>query len=190
LLPPSAVKLHGSNGSLQRRSSGTSNNGKHGRASSSGSKWRQRLPPWRVMAVAITLVLALVGASLARHAQQVFQPFFVQPQALPVDGQWSRFTLMVMSYGPRLRQLQWYVRHYSRCPSVGEVLVVWNAGEPPRPEDLQSGVPVRVRVEAVNSMNNRFRPDAELQFRWAGQLACRVLQAREASVLVLQMTDK
>ena len=49
---------------------------------------------------------------------------------------------------------------------AGEVLVVWNRGAPPVPErDLPSAVPVRVRVERANSMNNRFRPDPDLRFR-------------------------
>ena len=57
--------------------------------------------------------------------------------------------------------------------------MVWNRGVPPDPlRDLRysggggttSGVPVRIRVEAANSMNNRFRPDPEIINRrvWGG----------------------
>lgn len=45
--------------------------------------------------------------------------------------------------------------------------MVWNRGTPPNPRTaLDSQVPVRVRVEPRNSMNNRFRPDAGIKFRW------------------------
>jgi hypothetical protein len=44
--------------------------------------------------------------------------------------------------------------------------VVWNRGEPPHPRAaFDSAVPVRVRVEPRNSMNNRFKPDAGIKFR-------------------------
>lgn len=50
---------------------------------------------------------------------------------------------------------------------AGEILVVWNRGEPPHPRAaFDSAVPVRVRVEPRNSMNNRFKPDAGIKFRW------------------------
>ena len=72
---------------------------------------------------------------------------------------------------PRAAPLQAFVQHYSQCASVSEIVVVWNRGVPPDPlRDLRyngrggtaGGVPVRVRVEAANSMNNRFRPDPEI----------------------------
>ena len=47
--------------------------------------------------------------------------------------------------------------------------MVWNKGVPPDPaRDLPSPVPVRVRVERQNSMNNRYRPDPTIKYRWAG----------------------
>ncbi|KAL4451196.1 hypothetical protein ABPG77_009268 [Micractinium sp. CCAP 211/92] len=127
---------------------------------------RLRALRWRMLLTAVTLVLALLGFWAARVATRIAAPFADPPVAVPVGGQYSRFTLMVMSYDRRLKELQWYVRHYSQCPSVGEVLVVWNRGPPPVPErHLPSAVPVRVRVERANSMNNRFRPDPDLRFR-------------------------
>jgi len=41
-----------------------------------------------------------------------------------------------------------FIRHYSQCSSVGEIVVVWNRGVPPPQEDLErdSLVPVRVGV--------------------------------------------
>ncbi|MEW5307839.1 MAG: hypothetical protein WDW36_010212 [Sanguina aurantia] len=80
--------------------------------------------------------------------------------AIAVDGQASVFTLLVMTYDVRKVTLQAFVRHYSRCPSVGDIVVVWNKGAPPDPEtDFDSAVPVRVRVEERNSLNNRFKAD-------------------------------
>lgn len=50
-----------------------------------------------------------------------------------------------------------WVSHYSQCASVDSILVVWNKGIPPA--SFKSDVPVRVRVEETNSLNNRFKPD-------------------------------
>ncbi|KAL8255354.1 hypothetical protein R6Q59_033575 [Mikania micrantha] len=43
--------------------------------------------------------------------------------------------------------------------SVHEIMVVWNKGEPPYPKYFDSTIPVRIRVEDQNSLNNRFKPD-------------------------------
>lgn len=78
----------------------------------------------------------------------------------PVNGQYSQFTMVAMTYDARLWNLQMYVKHYSRCTSVREIVVVWNKGTPPNPAlDFDSAVPVRIRVEPKNSLNNRFKPD-------------------------------
>lgn len=49
----------------------------------------------------------------------------------------------------------------------GEVLVVWNKGLPPIPvKDFpDAAVPIRIRVEEQNSMNNRYKPDPEIRHR-------------------------
>ncbi|PWA96354.1 glycosyl hydrolase, five-bladed beta-propellor domain-containing protein [Artemisia annua] len=77
----------------------------------------------------------------------------------PVDTRFSQFTLLAMTYDARIWNLKMYVNHYSRCASVREIVVVWNKGNPPDPNDFDSAVPVRIRVEKQNSLNNRFRPD-------------------------------
>lgn len=83
---------------------------------------RLRALRWRMLLTAVTLVLALLGLWAARVATRIAAPFADPPVAVPVGGQYSRFTLMVMSYDRRLKELQWYVRHYSQCPSVSELL--------------------------------------------------------------------
>lgn len=50
-------------------------------------------------------------------------------RALAVEGQFSQFTLLSMSYEARMPTLRHMVRHYSRCPSVAEIVLVWNKGE-------------------------------------------------------------
>lgn len=70
-----------------------------------------------------------------------------------------------MTYDARLWNLNLFVRHYSRCASVREIVVVWNKGPPPHPKGFDSAVPVRVRVEDQNSLSNRFRPDPEIKTR-------------------------
>ncbi|KAI3816179.1 hypothetical protein L1987_15870 [Smallanthus sonchifolius] len=77
----------------------------------------------------------------------------------PVNDQFSQFTLLAMTYDARIWNLKMYVKHYSQCASVCEIVVVWNKGKPPDPNDLDSMVPVRIRVEDKNSLNNRFKPD-------------------------------
>ncbi|PIA43445.1 hypothetical protein AQUCO_01900086v1, partial [Aquilegia coerulea] len=82
-----------------------------------------------------------------------------------LKGQYSQFTLLAMTYEARLWNLKMYVKHYSRCSSVKEIVVVWNKGEPPRQEDFDSAVPVRIRVENQNSLNNRFKVDPLIKTR-------------------------
>lgn len=84
----------------------------------------------------------------------------------PVHGQYSQFTMITMTYEARMWNLKMYIKHYSRCASVREILVVWNKGKPPNPEtDFDSAVPVRIRVEEKNSLNNRFEPDHDIKTR-------------------------
>lgn len=77
----------------------------------------------------------------------------------PVNDHLSQFTLLAMTYDARMWNLKMYIKHYSRCASVREILVVWNKGKPPDPSEFNSMVPVRIRVEEKNSLNNRFRID-------------------------------
>ncbi|GMH10220.1 hypothetical protein Nepgr_012061 [Nepenthes gracilis] len=83
----------------------------------------------------------------------------------PLNGHYSQFTLLTMTYDARLWNLKMFVKHYSRCSSVREVVVVWNKGKPPKPGDFNSAVPVRIRVEKLNSLNNRFRVDPLIRTR-------------------------
>ncbi|KAL4332764.1 hypothetical protein GQ457_07G018890 [Hibiscus cannabinus] len=80
-------------------------------------------------------------------------------------GQFSQFTLLTMTYDARLWNLKMFVNHYSRCASVKEIVVVWNKGIPPKLSDLDSAVPVRIRVEDQNSLNNRFKIDPLIKNR-------------------------
>ncbi|TKY51711.1 Glycosyltransferase family protein 64 protein C5 [Spatholobus suberectus] len=83
----------------------------------------------------------------------------------PLKGRYSQFTLLTMTYDARLWNLKMYVKHYSRCSSVREIVVVWNKGVPPKLSDLDSAVPVRIRVEEKNSLNNRFKADPLIETR-------------------------
>ncbi|KAJ4971522.1 hypothetical protein NE237_004621 [Protea cynaroides] len=85
--------------------------------------------------------------------------------AYPYEGSYSQFTLLTMTYDARLWNLKMYVKHYSSCSSVREIVVVWNKGQPPELSDLESVVPVRIRVEQQNSLNNRFKVDPLIKTR-------------------------
>ncbi|RZR90701.1 hypothetical protein BHM03_00018666 [Ensete ventricosum] len=76
-------------------------------------------------------------------------------EAYSLKGHYSQFTLVTMTYDARLWNLKMYVKHYSRCTSIREILVVWNKGQPPNVTRFDSAVPLRIRVEKRNSLNNR-----------------------------------
>lgn len=82
-----------------------------------------------------------------------------------LKGHYSQFTLLTMTYDARLWNLKMYVKHYSRCSSVREIVLVWNKGQPPELSELDSAVPVRIRVEERNSLNNRFKLDPLIKTR-------------------------
>lgn len=80
----------------------------------------------------------------------------------PPANESDRFTLVLNSYHRR-DLLQKSVRHYSKCPEIDAIRVIWCEGEPP-PEpalaptyysDLKE---VRYDVMPDSSLNNRFRP--------------------------------
>ena len=123
--------------------------------------------PCQVTFYCIVFILATSLAYSVAKITAILAPFNVPAPSQSLGGQFSRFTLMVMSYDQRRTLLESYVRHYHTCPSVGEILIVWNKGPPPEASiDFPwSNVPVRVRVERENSLNNRYRPDSELRFR-------------------------
>ncbi|CAL9086892.1 unnamed protein product [Musa acuminata var. zebrina] len=86
-------------------------------------------------------------------------------EAYSLKGHYSQFTLVTMTYDARLWNLKMYVKHYSRCTSIQEILVVWNKGQPPNVTRFDSAVPLRIRVEKRNSLNNRFNVDPSIKTR-------------------------
>ncbi|KAL8233686.1 hypothetical protein R6Q59_019786 [Mikania micrantha] len=80
-------------------------------------------------------------------------------EAYAIDNHYSQFTMLAMTYDARLWNLKWYIKHYSRCPSVREIVVIWNKGVVPDLTEFDSAVPVRLRVEKRNSLSNRFKLD-------------------------------
>ena len=87
--------------------------------------------------------------------------------AIQIHGTYSRYTVVILSHPSRAHALRSVVDHYSRCPSAGSILVVWNGGVGTAPADLEAtaAVPVRVRGEEVASLNNRFKPDPLIKTR-------------------------
>ncbi|KAJ6428863.1 hypothetical protein OIU84_020503 [Salix udensis] len=114
------------------------------------------------LVIAVTFV---VGAALMCRGVKYFYGGNDAEEAYPLNGHYSQFTLLTMTYDARLWNLKMYVKHYSRCSSVKEIIVVWNKGRPPRSSDLDSAVPVWIRVEDQNSLNNRFKKDPMLKTR-------------------------
>lgn len=85
--------------------------------------------------------------------------------AYPWKGHYSQFTLLTMTRDTQHWNLKMYVKHYSRCSSVGEIVVVWNQGQPPLLSGLDTAVPVRIRAENQTSLNNRFKLDSLIKNR-------------------------
>ena len=120
-----------------------------------GSKRRH---PLTILAGSLAMLITILATIF-------FSPFWASAAAIPVFGVKDNYTIVLLSYTPRLAMLRGAVRHYSRCPSAANVVVVWNSGPPPDLALLPSAVPIRVRVEETNSLNNRFRPDPEITTR-------------------------
>ncbi|CAI9302991.1 unnamed protein product [Lactuca saligna] len=99
-----------------------------------------------------SIVLMCVGLGYIYGGSGAREPY-------SVDHHYSQFTLLAMTYDARLWNLKWYIQHYSRCSSVREIVVIWNKGTPPDVTEFDSAVPVRIRVESKNSLNNRFKLD-------------------------------
>ncbi|KAL1201451.1 Glucosamine inositolphosphorylceramide transferase 1 [Cardamine amara subsp. amara] len=113
--------------------------------------------------VLVGLLLTCVGIRYIYGGSGAVQPY-------PFKGHLSQFTLATMTYDARIWNLKMYVKHYSRCSSVKEIVVIWNKGPPPKLTDLDSAVPVRIRVEKRNSLNNRFEIDPMVKTRAVLQL--------------------
>ncbi|GFQ07582.1 glycosyltransferase family protein 64 protein c5 [Phtheirospermum japonicum] len=110
------------------------------------------------MIITVAVALTCVGVKYLYGGSGAQEPY-------PLNGHYSQFTLLTMTYDARLWNLNMYVKHYSRCSSVREIVVVWNKGVPPRLSDFDSAVPVRVREEERNSLNNRFEVDPLIMTR-------------------------
>ncbi|EFN53696.1 hypothetical protein CHLNCDRAFT_136508 [Chlorella variabilis] len=71
----------------------------------------------------------------------------------------SQYTVVVMSYKARVSLLILVINQLGNCPSVAEVLLVWNGDDPPLPYLFDCRAPVRIRQEPKNDLSNRMRPD-------------------------------
>ncbi|EYU38054.1 hypothetical protein ABFS82_06G159900 [Erythranthe guttata] len=111
-----------------------------------------------VLAVVAAAALTCTGVKYLYGRSGAEEPY-------PLDGSYSQFTMLTMTFDARLWNLKMYVKHYSRCASVREIVVVWNKGTPPLQSDFDSAVPVRIRVEEKNSLNNRFKADPAIKTR-------------------------
>lgn len=113
---------------------------------------RKRKAMWSRLLLSCLLLSALVIVIWRR------KPSSVRPT----------YTILTMTYEKRAVLLKDFVAHYAKCPSLKSILVVWNSRT-----DIEatvdmahiratSPVPIRFRVEASPSMNNRYRPDSLL----------------------------
>lgn len=118
--------------------------------------------------ISVLLAVALLFPPLfARYCESI-RPFLETPRAYPVSGQYSQYSVMTMTYTPRLKLLYKFVKHYSACPSAGEIVIILNGNSTySNPQILSkiSRIPVRFRKEEENSMNNRYKPDSLIHRR-------------------------
>ena len=75
-------------------------------------------------------------------------------------------SVLTMTYSKRRALLDGFVAHFSACPSIDSIVVVWNGADVDVVNTTSvraaSQVPVRFRVEPNPSMNNRYKPDPQL----------------------------
>lgn len=134
---------------------------------SSGAFHVRTKPPWWRMkrrlfySRILFSVLMFIGLLVALF----FAPFWASASAIAVEGTFDNYTVVLTSYSPRISMLRGAVKHYSRCPAASHVVIVWNAGTPPDLSLVPSAVPIRIRTESTNSLNNRFKPDSEIPTR-------------------------
>ncbi|KAF2318433.1 hypothetical protein GH714_007454 [Hevea brasiliensis] len=136
-----------------------------GRLNRAASSLRVKIRPNTWAGRLVLAVIFAVGVALIFTSVKCFYGGNGADEPYPFKGSYSQFTLLTMTYDARLWNLKMYVKHYSRCSSVKEIVVVWNKGTPPKLSDLDSVVPVRIRVENRNSLNNRFKKDELIKTR-------------------------
>lgn len=112
--------------------------------------------------VACLAAVFLLGC-LVPLASYTYYRSIITEAPLEATNSNEAYTIVILSQPHRLATLRTVVEHYGRCPSVREILVVWGPN-PPSTEALGlfSDVPVRLRGEGVDSLNNRFRPDPKI----------------------------
>uniref|UniRef100_A0A453H355 Glucosamine inositolphosphorylceramide transferase 1 n=7 Tax=Aegilops tauschii subsp. strangulata TaxID=200361 RepID=A0A453H355_AEGTS len=118
--------------------------------------WKGRV--YVVLVILVLIFLTCLGTHCIYGGNGAEEPY-------PIKGRYSQFTLLTMTYDARLWNLKMFVEHYSKCASVREIVVIWNKGRPPVQNELKSAVPVRVRVEDKNTLNNRFNMDEKIKTR-------------------------
>ncbi|MQL74797.1 hypothetical protein Taro_007169 [Colocasia esculenta] len=126
---------------------------------------RLQLSPSTCFGKLLLIILGIIGIIVLCAAEHFLFGGDGSEQGYLFKGQYAQFTMVAMTYEARIWNLNLYIKHYSRCPSVREIVVVWNKGKPPNPDEFDSPVPVRIRVEDHNSLNNRFKVDPLIKTR-------------------------
>ncbi|CAH9137554.1 unnamed protein product [Cuscuta epithymum] len=129
------------------------------------SSLHSRLKPNTFIGMVVLSFIFLAAAALICVGVKHIYGGSGAQEPYPLNGQYSQFTLLTMTYDARMWNLKMFIKHYSRCSSVREIVVVWNKGKAPRLNDFDSAVPVRIRVEERNSLNNRFKVDPSIKTR-------------------------
>lgn len=111
-----------------------------------------------ILTIMASMALMCLGVGYIYGGSGAQEPYLL-------NDHYSQFTLLTMTYDARLWNLKMYVKHYSRCSSVREIVVVWNKGKRPELSEFDSAVPVRIREEEENSLNNRFKMDPKIKTR-------------------------
>lgn len=111
-----------------------------------------------ILTIMASMALMCLGVGYIYGGSGAQEPYLL-------NDHYSQFTLLTMTYDARLWNLKMYIKHYSRCSSVREIVVVWNKGKRPELSEFDSAVPVRIREEEENSLNNRFKMDPKIKTR-------------------------
>jgi len=120
--------------------------------------WRVR-NTWRTpryLGVVLVLALFLVSSFVWRISD--VDPSYCKATPSRTVASQEKFTIVVNTF-KRQERLVKSIRHYSRCPAVDAIRIVWSESlTPPRELASLSTLPVIFDVHEKNSINNRFLP--------------------------------
>jgi hypothetical protein len=110
------------------------------------------------MKVLFVLLIGYMFIYGAYFYYTVYDDMMVTEEAFGLN---EKYTMRINTFR-RNKDLKVIVEHYSRCPNIDSIQIVWSDLDNSPPPDsffrIKSDVPVLFEVHSINSLNNRFNP--------------------------------